>query len=150
MIGGMENRDFSDFGDLGSENSNLEDHIIKVSQTYFVPYLDILEDCGTRCKKVEKINYKWLSDELLDTFYDRLQYTIFLKDGSIIYISLNNNGIKIFDILISVDINGRKGPNVVGKDVFCYMAMFRMPGWLSIKARISSNLISRLNLMVRP
>ena len=37
-----------------------------------------------------------------------------------------------------------------GKDVFCYMAMFRMPGWLSIKARISSNLISRLNLMVRP
>mgnify|MGYP007042013971 CR=1 FL=1 len=61
-----------------------------------------------------------VSDELLDTFYDRLQYTIFLKDGSIIYISLNNNGIKIFDILISVDINGRKGPNVVGKDVFCY------------------------------
>ena len=37
-----------------------------------------------------------------------------------------------------------------GERCFCYMAMFRMPGWLSIKARISSNLISRLNLMVRP
>ena len=118
--GGMENWDFSNFGDVGLNSSNIEEHIIKVAQTYFVPYLDILEDCGTRCKKVEKINYKWLSDELLSGFYDRLQYTIFLKDGSIIYISLNNNGIKIFDILISVDINGRKGPNVVGKDVFCY------------------------------
>lgn len=118
--GGMETWDFSNFGDIVPGNSHISSLISNFVQTYFVPYLDVLYDCGTSCKNVEKISYKWLNNELVGTFYNKLHYTIFLKDGSIMYISFNNNGVKIFDVLISVDINGSKGPNVFGKDVFAY------------------------------
>lgn len=69
---------------------------------------------------MKKNNYKWLNNQLINQYDTHLYYTIFLKDGSIIFFSVNNNGVKLFDILISVDINGDKGPNVSGKDVFHY------------------------------
>lgn len=117
--GGMETWDFSSLGDLSQANA-FNEVLPKIAQTYFLPYLDVLQDCGTSCKRVKKNNYKWLNNQLINQYDSKLYYTIFLKDGSIIFFSVNNNGVKLFDILISVDINGDKGPNVTGKDVFNY------------------------------
>lgn len=117
--GGMETWDFSNIVDY-SQGTAFNEVLPKIAQTYFLPYLDVLQDCGTSCKRVSKNNYKWLNNQLINQYASHLYYTIFLKDGSIIFFSLNNNGVKLFDLIISVDINGDKGPNVSGKDVFHY------------------------------
>lgn len=123
----MARKDYGDpnewnfsFGDLSNgTTSNFETVLPEIAKTYFLPYLDVVDDCGLGCSKVPK-DYKWLNGNLVNQFHTRIFYTMFLKDGSIIYLSVNNNGITMYDLIICVDINGIKKPNIDGKDVFAY------------------------------
>ena len=120
----MARKDYGDpsewsfeFGEYGSDN--FQTSLNNVVKTYFLPYLDVITDCGTYCKSVP-YTYKYLNDKLVNDFNSRLFYTIVLKDGSVLFISVNNDGKRLFDLIVYVDINGFKKPNIVGKDVFCY------------------------------
>ena len=115
--GGMENWDFSDFGEMVS--GAVPPLLTHLAQTYFIPYLDVLDDCGISCTKV-KSNYKYLNDDAFPQFRSHVYYTMYLKDGSIIFLSVNNDSIRMYDLIINVDINGNKGPNVIGKDIFSF------------------------------
>ncbi len=116
--GSMEYWDFSNFGVV--QSGAFQTVLPQIAQTYFLPYLDVLIDCGTSCQKVKNNNYKWLNNELINQFEYHLFYTIFLKDGSIIFLSVDNGYGKFENLIIYVDVNGNKGPNIVGKDVFSY------------------------------
>uniref|UniRef100_UPI0040278577 DUF6613 domain-containing protein n=1 Tax=Candidatus Scatousia sp. TaxID=3085663 RepID=UPI0040278577 len=107
-----------DFGEYGS--SNFDIILTEIAKNYFLPYLDVIDNCGTRCIKIPYNSYKFLNNTTNNLFRTNLYYTMFLKDESFITFSVNNNGVKLFDLLISVDINGLKGPNIEGKDVFSY------------------------------
>ena len=116
--GGMESWDFSDFGNI-SEGNAFAVVLPQVAKTYFVPYLDVLYDCGIECKKVSD-DYRFLNGQPFNQLNTILYYTVYLKDGSIVFISVNNDGVKMFNLILRVDINGNKGPNTFGKDVFSY------------------------------
>ena len=116
--GGMESWDFSDFGNLSGGDA-FAVVLPQVAKTYFVPYLDVLYDCGIECKKVSD-DYRFLNGQPFEELNTRLYYTVYLKDGSIIFISVDNNGVKMLNLILRVDINGNKGPNTFGKDVFSY------------------------------
>lgn len=122
----MARKDYGDpnewsfsFGSIGTSGSNFAVVLPMIAKTYFLPYLDVIDDCGTSCKKVPG-NYKWLKNGYVNQFQTGLFYTMFLKDGSIIFLSVNNNSVELFDLIIYVDIDGIKGFNTVGKDVFAY------------------------------
>lgn len=120
----MARKDYGDPNEWSFEFGELNQDSFKtvlpyIAKTYFLPYLDVANDCGCSCTKVPN-TYKFLDNTLINQFHTHLFYTIFLKDGSILFISANNNGEKLFDLIMFVDINGLKDPNIVGKDVFAY------------------------------
>ncbi len=101
----------SDYGD----GSNYNVSLINFVKTYILPYLNVEEDCGVKCNKLP--SYKYLNKQV---FSVSMFYAVYLLDGSIILIALNNNGTLVRDVIIYVDINGNKNPNMLGKDVFGY------------------------------
>lgn len=98
-----------------SDGSNYNISLINLVNTYILPYLNVAEDCGVKCNKLP--TYKYLNKQ---EFSVSMFYAVYLLDGSIILIALDNNGKLLFDVIIYVDINGDKKPNMVGKDVFAY------------------------------
>ena len=110
-----------DFGEMGEGNSNINAVLPIVAKKYFLPYLDVMDDCGISCAKVPN-TYRYMNNALVNQFHTRLFYTMFLKDESIIFLSVNSNGNTglLSDLIIYVDLNGLKAPNVIGKDVFGY------------------------------
>ena len=101
----------SDYGD----GSNYNVSLINFVKTYILPYLNVEEDCGVKCNKLP--SYKYLNKQV---FSVSMFYAVYLLDGSIILIALNNNGTLVHDVIIYVDINGNKNPNMLGKDVFFF------------------------------
>lgn len=47
-------------------------------------------------------------------------YDIELKNSQILFFSPDNDGTVITDIIVYVDINGKKNPNTLGKDAFLF------------------------------
>ena len=120
----MARKDYGDpnewsfeFGELNS-NSFIE-ILPRIATTYFLPYLDVIDNCGISCSKIPN-NYKYLNNSLINQFHTNLYYTMFLKDGSILFFSVNNNGVELYDLIVVIDIDGIKGENTMGKDVFSY------------------------------
>lgn len=101
----------SDYGD----GSNYNVSLINFVKTYILPYLNVAEDCGVKCNKLP--SYKYLNKQV---FSVSMFYAVYLLDGSIILIALDNNGTLVRNVIIYVDINGDKRPNMLGKDVFGY------------------------------
>ena len=66
-----------------------------------------------RSADYNKIAIKQLNGNLMDREYLGTDYAIYLKDGSIM-------GLSVFFSTISLDVNGLKAPNQLGRDIFVF------------------------------
>ena len=97
---------------------------------YLKPYLKIIKDCGTRSGCITIDNYKYLDDSINATNYNTNKYyKMILADNSYMWFrkSQSNNSCVDNDGgwnnvcgLLYFDINGKKAPNTIGKDLFIF------------------------------
>ena len=83
-------------------------------QIYFEPYLSVKQTCsGSQSACWNNVQYKDLKNK---AYINKIEYSLQLKNGAVLGFRKNNNG-RIFLIM---DIDGKSGDNILGKDVFVY------------------------------
>ncbi len=98
---------------------------------YFKPYLKILKDCGQKPGCIAPETYKQLNNSSWSNYNNsQWHYKMVLADGSYMWLrasdlgcNTENSGTKNVCGLIWTDINGKKDPNIIGKDVFVFFIM---------------------------
>ena len=109
--------------------ANLQKILETFSSTYIVPYL-------AKINRIEYASFKDLGykqviipNETSTRYLDMRGQIIILNDGSIIQLRMSTSGNlgteenrveKYIDIMIIADINGFRGPNILGKDFFLF------------------------------
>lgn len=82
-----------------------------------------------KCMSIESIKYKGLDKQTATSIYSRTDifgdYQFVLSDSTIIGVRFRNNAGAVFwdapsALIFTVDVNGKKKPNVVGRDVFYF------------------------------
>lgn len=108
--------------DMGT--SAFDENIKMFVDTYFLPYVHGKFVKGTALEIGYSDYVGTLSnpDKKIQT-YDT-QY-IKLSNGPVINMTFNNNGVQFSDILMYVDVNGLKRPNIRGKDIFLFNFSFK-------------------------
>ena len=115
------------------ENWDWSGTITKTFDTYYRPYFDILKDCGADtddgcfagANEWKSLSGTVRTDSLnISGFYriitsDGITF-LFCKDGAMVSAPVRMGG-------FTVDVNGKKGPNVVGRDIF-YFDIFPTKG----------------------
>lgn len=88
------------------------------ADTYLIPYLSVAKNCGTQTTGECEINYKYLNDASYSTL-DSSNTRLFLNDGTLIYgyVLKDGSGERF---VIRIDINGKKSPNMSGRDIFAF------------------------------
>ncbi len=85
---------------------------------YFVPYLNVADNCGLKCNRQKNIKrYRLNGQQWL--WYD-IYYVVYLKDGMIIAFLFDNVNGLMNTIHTYVDINGDQKPNISGRDIFTF------------------------------
>ena len=122
--GSIEEWDLSNIGqmDTGAPNESYRDALTRVVNKYFVPYFELVENCGLSCNSQKDIKRLELNRTRECYWNTKEFYVIYLKDGSIIAFSMDVSGAGVYQyIYINVDINGNAKPNVYGRDIFTFM-----------------------------
>jgi len=118
------------------ENWNWEADLDTLFETYFKPYFDILKDCTTVSDKLcFADNYSYLNGETLYTNLNNSEFykmSIVTNDGiSYLFAKVDNSSPDSRRGFFLVDVNGKKGPNMLGRDLFQFVIF----PTLGIKAR---------------
>ncbi len=80
-------------------------------------YFKIVQDCGTDGSDCFAVGeYRKMDGKAMNLFIRQDCMYYVLADGSAIAFVYQYNGIQV-----NIDINGKKGPNIVGRDVFPLM-----------------------------
>lgn len=90
--------------------------------TYWAPYLKIAQYCSTsaECGYGTTTQYADLTGTLgYNIAFPTARTTVVLADGSVLLVMSSSGGVSLKDIYL--DINGGKGPNRYGKDVFYFI-----------------------------
>ena len=122
--GSIEEWNLSNIGQVNHEdpNGSYSETLTSLLNKYFLPYLDIVENCGLYCAKQKNIKRYELNRTKEVSWSDKFHYVIALKDGTIIAFMMDNSGSGIFQyVYINIDINGNSKPNVYGRDIFTFM-----------------------------
>jgi len=92
-------------------------------ETYFKPYFDILKDCGADTDNgCFADSYPYMNGDTSANLNRDKYYRIITSDGiSIAYYSRGTNVSPESKGFFNVDVNGRKGPNVIGKDLYIFL-----------------------------
>ncbi len=95
---------------------------------YIAPYLNVGKDCGYETTGDCHFEYAPMNNESNKTVFGNDYYKLILNDGIVLVFktrtSLSRSNGKWIHILVSdvdIDLNGQKGPNVYGKDIFNYV-----------------------------
>ena len=103
---------------------------------YLKPYLRIVKDCGTNSGCLEyKNNPNYLSGSQHSVNYEMLEeyYKFIISDGTYAwlrtsaqrgglgYCKVNDSGWENTCGVVFLDINGKKAPNTIGKDIFLFI-----------------------------
>lgn len=108
--------------------SNISDKFV----SYLKPYLKIIKDCGKNPGCIAPNNYKELDNSPFGNYNDsKSHYKMILADGSYLWIRRGygtecqsvDSWTKNVCGVIWTDINGKKQPNVIGKDVFVFFIL---------------------------
>ena len=115
--------DYGPVTDWEMQNGQTRDTAKFFADRYLIPYLNILKICENNTDKECKFDKDCLNGEVCrfsDT-NDSKSYRFYLADGTYINVSaavnLNSTGHRK-RAAIFFDINGNKGPNKVGRDIF--------------------------------
>lgn len=107
--------------------------ISKFTETYFVPYVKPIENYGiTSFKELKYNGIYYLNGQIDGNTYGAPRYIITLSNGAITTFSLDGHcyagyteegtwhcsDYRHTDVYIVADINGKKLPNTIGKDIF--------------------------------
>jgi len=108
-------KSISENGDIDSWNFGLSAE--EFNNTYIIPYLKVVKECNdAKCIKTDNFNGYY---DLNDKKYTNMQYSYILSNGMIVMyekeIVREDNFINFM-----VDINGQKGKNRMGRDIFCF------------------------------
>ena len=90
---------------------------INFFQKYLKPYLNISKDCGNTTSGSCQFNYSYLNNNTTAGSCGATYERFYLQDGTLIGLVITNNDDNKY-VRIMVDINGQKGPNKFGKDIF--------------------------------
>ena len=84
------------------------------TKTYLLPYLNEVEDCG-----LGKCDYNKYDAGGYIYGYSNSTYRFIMNDSVIVSVTLDTSEAGRFNcVMLSIDINGKKGPNTNGKDLF--------------------------------
>ena len=121
-----ENGDMSEWGldnmgDAGIDNFN-KNYPILVSNfvnKYFVPYLNVRDNCGINCPRQKDVKRYRLNGDEWDWMHHHY-YVVYMSDGTIISFMFDNITGHLMYVYMYVDINGDKKPNRAGRDIFTF------------------------------
>jgi len=108
------------------ENWDWSKELTPTFNTYFRPYFDILKDCGAGTDDgcfVGKDEWKALTGTLRsDNYNTSSRYRVITSDGITFLFWKSGTTISTQERIgrFYVDVNGRKGPNTIGRDIFCF------------------------------
>lgn len=120
------------YADAWHVDNGFSENTAKQLAPYIVPYLKVLKECGTErgCLGYTK-NVNRLNGEEHNTDYesDKRYYKLILADGSYIwlrtasgqYCKTNERGYSDGCARIFIDVNGPKGLNTAGIDIFSFV-----------------------------
>ncbi|MCM1338431.1 MAG: type II secretion system GspH family protein [Muribaculaceae bacterium] len=119
-----ENSELSSWGLKNHDKASIELVATKIN-----PYLKLLDDCGSGACSDYTGKWKLVNNASATTwnsdFHANYYYKMRLWDGTEIF--LDSMGyypymnINSFAVSIKFDINGKQGPNMLGRDIFSYM-----------------------------
>ena len=130
----VDNGDIQNWGlgDLnGTQLGNQKQIVIDFSEKYLIPYLKNVKSASYVTPK--KFGYDKISnlDGTVPLWLDMVtpRYILALNDGTVVgvYVDTINKGTSenpqdvIWAITFFVDLNGTKGPNVIGHDIFAFL-----------------------------
>ena len=98
--------------------SHYETIITAVIHEKIIPYAKVIDDCGRNCPLRKKVKICRPNGMCTWGHRDSGYYTIYLADGSSWEFMIDNNGKKMTNIKVYIDINGNGKPNIFGKDIF--------------------------------
>ena len=109
------------FTDDKYENSNEGYKIITTDfvNKYFVPYLNVRDNCGIRCPKQSGVKRYRLNGLEWD-WNGRYYYIVYMADGTIIAFMFDNFEGVLNSVYMYVDLNGDRKPNRAGRDIFTF------------------------------
>ena len=108
--------------DSSDPNGSYKEILTALLNRYFLPYLDVVENCGLNCSQQRNIDRYELNRKRLVSWGRQPYYIITLKDGTIIAFVMDVSVSGVYQYLyIHVDINGNSKPNIYGRDIFTFM-----------------------------
>ena len=147
-----ENGDMSEwgFGNLGDTTGDEYEDFFQAYKIiagdfvnkYFVPYLNVRDNCGIRCTKQSGVKrYRLNGSEW--NWNDRFYYIVYMADGTIIAFMFDNFEGKLTTVYLYVDLNGDKKPNRAGRDIFT----FEFSSDVTAKINLSGSGLSKSELL---
>lgn len=117
-----------------ADNGSIESWTVESGKTkefvekYMLPYLSVGKNCGYKSVDECRFQYARLDRPNNKNTFGDDEYKFILADGSSIavYVSTwsqqvaQNVFVPCSHAILYVDINGQKGPDVLGKDIFCF------------------------------
>lgn len=93
------------------------------AQNYLLPNVKVSTDCGTSSSGDCHYKVSYLDKDLGDYYMagSNSSYAFFLLNGSCIAVNVykgTDTSVKSSRVFLNIDINGKKSPNILGKDVF--------------------------------
>ncbi len=88
---------------------------VDFANRYLIPYLKVSKNCGIETTDACIFNYSYLNSNTQSSL-NQAWARFYLNDGAIIGVKVRNNSAKY--VVLYVDINGRRKPNKLGKDIF--------------------------------
>lgn len=117
--------DYSNVYGTDSSPGNSSKLIISLTEKYFLPYLKDINSSGYKSLKEAGYPVYHLADGSVDignlNSLSKRHYVIEFANGMTMFIYMDSTTIPkpmITNILIYVDVNGKAGPNVFGRDTF--------------------------------
>ncbi len=121
------NKAISDHGQIKTwelESGKTKEFVDK----YVAPYLNVSKNCGYKSTGACYFEKAQLNTPNNKQSYGDSYYKLILGDGTalLMYVSItndvvNNTPVPRAAVTVYIDINGQKGPNIMGRDVFHYV-----------------------------
>ena len=114
------------YGTTVAPNGDKSQYVKEYAEKYFLPYLRVSKNYGT--VKLKDIGYSGFKSKDGRSYYNENSkvYTTEVNNGTIIFFAYNGSTTEIdgvttpfiSDPIISIDVNGKAGPNILGRDFF--------------------------------
>ena len=109
-----------EYSGINLEAGDTNDALNNFVQKYLKPYIKIVQDCPVTDKNKCAYSFYSLGGVARSNgLASSNNYRFIINNGMVVNMAYDNNGVKFLDnIIFTVDLNGKKRPNMYGKDIF--------------------------------